>query len=234
MFSWTRRLWIPKLPRSWRQGLPTSRRLKPPATSGEHLPRSGSQHVRKVTKLSLFHKIDYKHQPKPIALTKGQSTYKKLEKMNNPPCAMVKQQMIAHVQRQYLVGINRDIFVKLQTRPKHTLHNILLNRKNTKWQPFWGGKSAETMAPMAHMANKSYHVWQLNLIDGPSSYWRPAQDRGLQLWPKEKSDDPLLLVDVGCILPGDPHTNGLKNDDMLKFDDSESLCSSFIPQCPCL
>ena len=34
----------------------------------------------------MFHKIDYKHQPKPIALTKGQSTYKKLEKeMNNPP-----------------------------------------------------------------------------------------------------------------------------------------------------
>ena len=34
----------------------------------------------------MFHKIDYKHQPKPIALTKGQSIYKKLEKeMNNPP-----------------------------------------------------------------------------------------------------------------------------------------------------
>ena len=34
----------------------------------------------------MFHKIDYKHQPKPIALTKGQSTSKKLEKeMNSPP-----------------------------------------------------------------------------------------------------------------------------------------------------
>ena len=34
----------------------------------------------------MFHKIDYKHQPKPIALTKGQSTYKKLEKdMKSPP-----------------------------------------------------------------------------------------------------------------------------------------------------
>ena len=34
----------------------------------------------------MFHKIDYKHQQKPILLTKGQSTYKKLEKeMNKPP-----------------------------------------------------------------------------------------------------------------------------------------------------
>jgi hypothetical protein len=33
----------------------------------------------------MFSKIDYKNQPKPIALTKGQSTYKKLEEMNNPP-----------------------------------------------------------------------------------------------------------------------------------------------------
>ena len=34
----------------------------------------------------MFHKIDYTHQPKPIPLTKGQSTYKKLEKeMNKPP-----------------------------------------------------------------------------------------------------------------------------------------------------
>ena len=34
----------------------------------------------------MLKRIDYKHQPKPIALTKGQSTYKKLEKtMNNPP-----------------------------------------------------------------------------------------------------------------------------------------------------
>ena len=33
----------------------------------------------------MFHEKDYKHQPKPVALTKGQSTYKKLEKeMNNP------------------------------------------------------------------------------------------------------------------------------------------------------
>lgn len=81
MFSWTRRLWILKLPRSWRQGLPTSRRLHPPATSGEHLACSGSQNVRKVTKFS-----------------------------RNFTCAMVKQQMIAHVKRQYLVGINREIF----------------------------------------------------------------------------------------------------------------------------
>ena len=34
----------------------------------------------------MFHKIDYKHQQKPILLTKGQSTYSKLEKeMNKPP-----------------------------------------------------------------------------------------------------------------------------------------------------
>ena len=34
----------------------------------------------------MFHKIDYKNQPKPILLTKGQSTYKKMEKeMNKPP-----------------------------------------------------------------------------------------------------------------------------------------------------
>ena len=34
----------------------------------------------------MLKRIDYKHQPKPITLTKGQSTYKKLEKeMNNPP-----------------------------------------------------------------------------------------------------------------------------------------------------
>ena len=34
----------------------------------------------------MFHKIDYKHQQKPILLTKGQSTYNKLEKeMNKPP-----------------------------------------------------------------------------------------------------------------------------------------------------
>ena len=34
----------------------------------------------------MFNKIDYKRQPKPIPLTKGQSTYKKLEKeMNKPP-----------------------------------------------------------------------------------------------------------------------------------------------------
>ena len=34
----------------------------------------------------MFHKIYYTHQPKPIPLTKGQSTYKKLEKeMNKPP-----------------------------------------------------------------------------------------------------------------------------------------------------
>ena len=34
----------------------------------------------------MVHKIDYKHQQKPILLTKGQSTYNKLEKeMNKPP-----------------------------------------------------------------------------------------------------------------------------------------------------
>ena len=34
----------------------------------------------------MLKRIDYKHQPKPITLTKGQSTYKKLEKeMNKPP-----------------------------------------------------------------------------------------------------------------------------------------------------
>ena len=34
----------------------------------------------------MFSKIDYKNQPKPILLTKGQSTYKKLEKeMNEAP-----------------------------------------------------------------------------------------------------------------------------------------------------
>ena len=34
----------------------------------------------------MFHKIDYKHQPKPIALTKGQSNYNKLQKeMNEAP-----------------------------------------------------------------------------------------------------------------------------------------------------
>ena len=31
----------------------------------------------------MFHKIDYKHQPKPIALTKGQSNYNKLQKEMN-------------------------------------------------------------------------------------------------------------------------------------------------------
>ena len=34
----------------------------------------------------MFSKIDYRNQPKPILLTKGQSTYKKLEKeMNEAP-----------------------------------------------------------------------------------------------------------------------------------------------------
>ena len=34
----------------------------------------------------MFSKMDYKHQQKPILLTKGQSTYKKLEKeMNEAP-----------------------------------------------------------------------------------------------------------------------------------------------------
>ena len=34
----------------------------------------------------MFHKIDFKHQPKPIYLTKSQSSYKKLEKeMNKIP-----------------------------------------------------------------------------------------------------------------------------------------------------
>ena len=34
----------------------------------------------------MFSKIDYKHQQKPILVTKGQSAYKKLEKeMNKPP-----------------------------------------------------------------------------------------------------------------------------------------------------
>ena len=34
----------------------------------------------------MFNKIDHKRQPKPIPLTKGQSTYKKSEKeMNKPP-----------------------------------------------------------------------------------------------------------------------------------------------------
>ena len=34
----------------------------------------------------MFNKINYKQQQKPILLTKGQSTYKKLEKeMNKPP-----------------------------------------------------------------------------------------------------------------------------------------------------
>ena len=34
----------------------------------------------------MLKRIDDKHQPKPITLTKGQSTYKKLEKeMNKPP-----------------------------------------------------------------------------------------------------------------------------------------------------
>ena len=36
--------------------------------------------------LIMFSKIDYKHQPKPIPLTKIQSSYSKLEKeMNKPP-----------------------------------------------------------------------------------------------------------------------------------------------------
>ena len=34
----------------------------------------------------MFHKIDYRNQPKPILLTKGQSTYNKLQKeMNEAP-----------------------------------------------------------------------------------------------------------------------------------------------------
>ena len=34
----------------------------------------------------MLKRIDYKHQQKPIQLSKGQSTYKKLEKeMNKPP-----------------------------------------------------------------------------------------------------------------------------------------------------
>ena len=34
----------------------------------------------------MLKRIDYKHQPKPILLTKGQTAYKKLEKeMNKPP-----------------------------------------------------------------------------------------------------------------------------------------------------
>ena len=33
----------------------------------------------------MLKRIDYKHQPKPITLTKGHSTYKKLEKMMNKP-----------------------------------------------------------------------------------------------------------------------------------------------------
>ena len=34
----------------------------------------------------MFNKIDYKHQPKPIPLTKGQSSYNKLQKeMNEAP-----------------------------------------------------------------------------------------------------------------------------------------------------
>ena len=33
----------------------------------------------------MLKRIDYKNQPKPILLTKGQSTYKKLEEMNKPP-----------------------------------------------------------------------------------------------------------------------------------------------------
>ena len=34
----------------------------------------------------MFHRIDYRNQPKSIPLTKGQSSYSKLEKeMNKPP-----------------------------------------------------------------------------------------------------------------------------------------------------
>jgi len=33
----------------------------------------------------MFSKVDYKHQPKPILLTKGQSNYNKLQKEMNEP-----------------------------------------------------------------------------------------------------------------------------------------------------
>ena len=33
----------------------------------------------------MFHKVEYRNQPKPVLLTKGQSTYKKLEKEMNEP-----------------------------------------------------------------------------------------------------------------------------------------------------
>ena len=37
-------------------------------------------------KVIMFHKLDYRNKQQPIALTKSQSSYKKLEKeMNKPP-----------------------------------------------------------------------------------------------------------------------------------------------------
>jgi hypothetical protein len=37
-------------------------------------------------KVIMFHKLSHKNEPKPIPLTKGQSSFKKLEKeMNKPP-----------------------------------------------------------------------------------------------------------------------------------------------------
>ena len=171
MFSWTRRLWILKLPRSWRQGLPTSRRLHPPATSGEHLACSGSQNVRKVTKFS-----------------------------RNFTCAMVKQQMIAHVKRQYLVGINREIFLSYRQDRSIPCHPV--EQKEHKVTTLLGRQVSRKKKKNVFWPWHPWHTWPTN-----PTMFDQADIEG-QLMIKAFSFDlkknlmtPLLLVDVGCILP---------------------------------
>ena len=58
----------------------------------------------------MLKRIDYKHQPKPITLTKGQSNYKKLEKeMNNPPSDYNAIKSLVETNENSIEKISNDI-----------------------------------------------------------------------------------------------------------------------------
>ena len=58
----------------------------------------------------MFSKIDYKHQQKPILLTKGQSAYKKLEKeMNKPPSEYNTIKKLVENNENNIEKIGKDI-----------------------------------------------------------------------------------------------------------------------------
>ena len=75
----------------------------------------------------MFSKIDYKHQPKPLPLTKMQSSYSKLEKeMNKPPSdyEQIKNLVESHNElKQYSNVASKNVDKHIQILP-HQKNNF--------------------------------------------------------------------------------------------------------------